>query len=182
MSLVSCEVDIKSQLNTNLVIMEGVRPTSVVLPAAADAAPKSQDEEFDSTTTVSGGRKKRSAPKDEGDEKKEEDFKQPIGVALNSEENKFNEEQMEQDDDRMEGYSDPENMESMSKPWSVGHYGIFQLSDSHFCDSGYRWSRNVCHKNCSGETKDKSYFDSFSKRKDNLHILRIVVFLFSSLY
>ncbi|RVE76563.1 hypothetical protein OJAV_G00009960 [Oryzias javanicus] len=157
-ALVSCEVDRKSQLNTNLVIVEGIRPTSAVLPAATDA-PMSPEEESASITAVSmsntpGGRKKRSASDQKSNDKEEEDPEEPMGVALNSEENKFNEEEMQQDDDRLGSEMDERSMDAMSKPWSLGYYGIFQLSDSHFCNSGYRWSRNVCHKNCSAFTDD----------------------------
>ncbi|XP_024145741.1 uncharacterized protein LOC112157301 isoform X1 [Oryzias melastigma] len=158
-ALVSCEVDRRSQLNTNLVIVEGIRPTSAVLPAATDAPIMSPEEEFASTTTVSmsnipGGRKKRSASENRSNKEDEEDSEEPMGVALNSEENKFNEEEMQQDDDRMESDNGEQSMESMMKPWSLGYYGVFQLSDSHFCNSGFRWSRNVCHKNCSAFTDD----------------------------
>lgn len=34
---------------------------------------------------------------------------------------------------------------------SVGFYGIFQLSDRYFCDSGENPSRNRCGTSCSGE-------------------------------
>ncbi|XP_026166156.1 alpha-lactalbumin-like [Mastacembelus armatus] len=40
------------------------------------------------------------------------------------------------------------------KPWSLGLYGLFQLSDGYFCDSGYRWSRNKCGTACSAFTDD----------------------------
>uniref|UniRef100_A0A3B3WIS8 Lysozyme n=1 Tax=Poecilia mexicana TaxID=48701 RepID=A0A3B3WIS8_9TELE len=30
-------------------------------------------------------------------------------------------------------------------------YGIFQLSDGYFCDSGNHLSRNLCQKSCTGE-------------------------------
>ncbi|XP_047430716.1 uncharacterized protein LOC124999739 isoform X2 [Mugil cephalus] len=39
-------------------------------------------------------------------------------------------------------------------PWSIGYYGLFQLSDGHFCNSGYRWSRNVCNTTCTAFADD----------------------------
>ncbi|XP_051801638.1 uncharacterized protein LOC127533171 [Acanthochromis polyacanthus] len=39
-------------------------------------------------------------------------------------------------------------------PWSIGFYGLFQLSDSYFCDSGYRWSINSCNTSCTAFTDD----------------------------
>ncbi|XP_030606637.1 uncharacterized protein LOC115795023 [Archocentrus centrarchus] len=40
------------------------------------------------------------------------------------------------------------------KPLSLGLYGLFQLSDKQFCDSGYRRSRNVCRTSCTAFTND----------------------------
>lgn len=51
--------------------------------------------------------------------------------------------------------SSEENAEAehtVIKPWSLGLYGLFQLPDSHFCYSAYRWSRNVCGTNCTGKS------------------------------
>ncbi|XP_034544246.1 uncharacterized protein LOC117816187 [Notolabrus celidotus] len=44
--------------------------------------------------------------------------------------------------------------EGNQKPWSLGTYGVFQLSDGYFCDSGHRWSRNKCNTTCSAFTDD----------------------------
>ncbi|XP_023124699.2 E3 ubiquitin-protein ligase HUWE1 [Amphiprion ocellaris] len=40
------------------------------------------------------------------------------------------------------------------RPWSIGFYGLFQLSDSYFCDSGYRPSINRCKTSCTAFTDD----------------------------
>ncbi|XP_034446504.1 lysozyme C-like isoform X2 [Hippoglossus hippoglossus] len=37
---------------------------------------------------------------------------------------------------------------------SFGLYGLFQLSDIHFCDSGYRLSKNRCNTSCTAFTDD----------------------------
>lgn len=35
---------------------------------------------------------------------------------------------------------------------SKGLYGLFQLSDRKFCDSGLCPSKNMCHASCKGES------------------------------
>ncbi|AWP05016.1 putative ataxin-2 -like, partial [Scophthalmus maximus] len=37
---------------------------------------------------------------------------------------------------------------------SLGFYGLFQLADSFFCNSGYRWSKNKCNAPCEAFTDD----------------------------
>lgn len=95
---------------------------------------------------------------------------------LNLEESKFDEEQMEDDDNKMsddEDESEEESQEDLEdaderggrmrrdtnerkiqkrSTWSLKYYGLFQLSDSHFCQSEDRWSRNVCNSTCSGKS------------------------------
>ena len=82
---------------------------------------------------------------------------------LNEEENKFDEEEMQKDDERLDGEDSTEdgsiNMDrghhskhgKKTRAWSLSYYGLFKLRDSHFCDSGFRWTRNVCRTSCSGE-------------------------------
>ncbi|XP_029949358.1 location of vulva defective 1-like [Salarias fasciatus] len=77
---------------------------------------------------------------------------------LNEEEDKFDEEQMMRDDNTLETSSSEEDESGVcnvqSNNWSLGYYGIFTLPDSHFCCSGYRWSRNVCQTDCRAFTDD----------------------------
>ncbi|MEQ2241716.1 hypothetical protein ILYODFUR_028180 [Ilyodon furcidens] len=107
------------------------------------------------------------------------------GETLNEIENRFDEEEMAEDDeymskedsfeeDRFLGRRDPYKITL----WSLGSYGIFQLRDSHFCDSGYRWSRNLCQKSCTDFTDDditddidcflKEFFDGYLLRTRSL--------------
>ncbi|XP_071361282.1 high mobility group nucleosome-binding domain-containing protein 5-like isoform X1 [Trachinotus anak] len=68
----------------------------------------------------------------------------------NGEDEESNGEDGEQGDmDEQETEADVEQM-----PWSLGYYGLFQLTDSHFCASGYRWSRNKCSTACTAFTDD----------------------------
>ncbi|KAG7220263.1 hypothetical protein INR49_018319 [Caranx melampygus] len=62
----------------------------------------------------------------------------------------------EEDDDVEEEEEEVQMSEEVVKrmPWSLGHYGLFQLTDSHFCDSGFRWSRNKCNATCTDFADD----------------------------
>lgn len=86
-----------------------------------------------------------------------------------------------EEDDNGERENKRESSESSEEDqqttvWSLGKYGIFQLTDSYFCNSGYRWSRNVCHTACSGEfmqkwqTKEISW-QSYFPNSDILHVI-----------
>ncbi|KAG7235725.1 hypothetical protein INR49_002294 [Caranx melampygus] len=61
-----------------------------------------------------------------------------------------------EDDDVEEEEEEVQMSEEVVKrmPWSLGHYGLFQLTDSHFCDSGFRWSRNKCNATCTDFADD----------------------------
>ncbi|XP_032419817.1 pre-mRNA-splicing factor 38B-like isoform X2 [Xiphophorus hellerii] len=58
-------------------------------------------------------------------------------------------------------------------------YGIFQLSDGYFCDSGNNLSRNLCQKSCTDFTNDditddiecflKAFFDGYLRRPRSHH-------------
>ncbi|XP_035515199.1 300 kDa antigen AG231 [Morone saxatilis] len=126
------------------------------------------------TSTTAGGsmRRKREADASEEDVSFED--------MLQEEENKFDEEEMENDDNKMEDEDEDEDEVSNEvesdeqkedrkrnkrsvrrwkpkknlRPWSLGYYGLFQLTDSYFCNSGYRWSKNVCGTSCDAFTND----------------------------
>lgn len=65
----------------------------------------------------------------------------------------------EEEEDDIEGDGEINNMLSKRKRRSVpsqcqpgtGFYGIFQLSDRIFCDSGENPTKNLCRTKCSGE-------------------------------
>ncbi|KAL3980383.1 large subunit ribosomal protein L32 [Sarotherodon galilaeus] len=48
--------------------------------------------------------------------------------------------------------SSEEDSKENTKPLSLGLYGLFQLSDSLFCNSGLRPSRNICRTSCNSFT------------------------------
>ncbi|XP_077379450.1 uncharacterized protein LOC144020164 [Festucalex cinctus] len=81
---------------------------------------------------------------------------------LNEEENRFDEEVLAIADDKL-GDDDGDvvddgglgsGAETFQKDWSLGYHGIFQLSDSYFCQSSARWSQNVCKSSCSAFSDD----------------------------
>ncbi|XP_077427841.1 uncharacterized protein LOC144055600 [Vanacampus margaritifer] len=75
---------------------------------------------------------------------------------LNEEENQFDEEMLVIADDQLSADDDGlgSGSEMSQTDWSLGHYGLFQLSDSYFCQSSARWSRNVCQSPCAAFTDD----------------------------
>ncbi|XP_010728592.3 protein let-653-like [Larimichthys crocea] len=143
--------------------------TTTEATAPESGAPRSTLEPNQTATELGKRRRKRGADSSQSDEPNE--LESSLEEILNQEENLFDEEEMEQDDNRTD--SDEESSEQGSvesgqrkkrfvprwKPkrrrtWSLGYYGLFQLSDSHFCDSGYRWSHNRCQTSCSAFTDD----------------------------
>lgn len=80
---------------------------------------------------------------------------------LKNEKSLFDENELKQDNYRMcdedKDSDEKDNKRQGSKhdkrqPWSLGLYGLFQLSDGHFCLHPYRCSRNVCRTDCRGES------------------------------
>ncbi|CAN9493110.1 unnamed protein product [Ophioblennius macclurei] len=178
-----CEVNRRTQLQTDTVSVIGSRITTTDKPTTTTTttppttttttttpSPRSNREE------IGGRRRQRAAVmedegsgmvmtttnnqmksvKDEADEGS--GTSTTIEDELNKEEDKFNEGQLMRDDNTLEAdSSEEENRSTCSyklSDWSLGYYGIFTLSDSHFCCSGYRWSRNVCKTNCRAFTDD----------------------------
>ncbi|XP_051240835.1 BAG domain-containing protein Samui-like [Dicentrarchus labrax] len=152
-------------------------------PQPTTQEPTTQEPTTEATTTVSvttvprtnttrSMRRKREADVSEEDMSFEE--------MLEEEENKFDEEEMENDNNKMEDEDEDEDEVSNEvesdeqeedgkrnkrsarrwkpkkklRPWSLGFYGLFQLSDSYFCNSGYRWSKNACGTSCDVFTDD----------------------------
>ncbi|KAM3622602.1 uncharacterized protein V6R79_000921 [Siganus canaliculatus] len=62
-----------------------------------------------------------------------------------------------------------------SKPWSLGFYGLFQLRDSFFCNSGYRISRNVCNITCDAFTDEDIMNDVECLAKTGYWWMRVAV-------
>eukprot|EP00064_Thunnus_orientalis_P022520 superscaffoldBa00007648_g22718 len=138
-----------------------------------------------------------------GEEAETTEMDESLEEMFNEEESKFDEEEMMEDDNRMgdeDEESDEEDIENEQeleeggkrkkrfvprskpkrkpkrkwKPWSLGFYGLFQLSDSTFCDSGYRWTRNVCKTSCKAFTDDniEDDIDCFVKSRYWLFLLK----------
>ncbi|XP_041825145.1 bypass of stop codon protein 1-like [Melanotaenia boesemani] len=159
----------RSHFNTNLVTVYGDRkPTTTATPTTLTTAGNNVtivDTTTTSTTnsttttspstanatitnsgsasniTASGSRIKRDAPREN---KKKSKSKESLVSS--------NEKEMEDDEHEDDEEDSPENKPMMGS--SLGYYGIFQLSDSHFCDSGYRSSKNLCRSSCSAFADD----------------------------
>lgn len=140
----------KSSLSTSLVNVEGIRPT--MTPALPET--KGREPTTKATTVAPTARVTTTTTTDGPDSSRHES--EESQESLNDMENKFDEEEMERDDERISKESSSEEGESSHlkmRLWSLGYYGIFQLRDSLFCDSGYRWSKNLCGKPCTGGFK-----------------------------
>ncbi|XP_014868501.1 PREDICTED: uncharacterized protein LOC106933634 isoform X2 [Poecilia mexicana] len=58
------------------------------------------------------------------------------------------------DSSESEDMSNEDSSESYETTAASASYGIFQLSDGYFCDSGNHLSRNLCQKSCTDFTDD----------------------------
>ncbi|XP_007544359.1 alpha-lactalbumin-like [Poecilia formosa] len=73
--------------------------------------------------------------------------------------------------------SNEDSSESYETTAASASYGIFQLSDGYFCDSGNHLSRNLCQKSCTDFTDDDitddiecfltAFFDGYLRRSDS---------------
>ncbi|XP_041825121.1 uncharacterized protein LOC121629552 [Melanotaenia boesemani] len=165
LAIVICEVEGKSHFVTDLTKVYGERRPTTTVPSTADnitiveipttttttANPVNTNSGTASNSAAGGSRKKRDARKKT---KKKSSHEESLADIMNDEENKFNEVEMMQDDEHMGDHKDSSHEVSAIESWSLGFYGVFQLSDSHFCNSGYRWSRNLCRSSCSAFTDD----------------------------
>ncbi|XP_051940537.1 uncharacterized protein LOC127613515 [Hippocampus zosterae] len=73
---------------------------------------------------------------------------------LNEEENMFDEQMLVIADDKLSADEDDGSDRLFQMEWSLGHHGLFQLSDSYFCQSTARWSQNACNSTCDAFTDD----------------------------
>ncbi|XP_029134244.2 processed variable antigen [Labrus bergylta] len=123
-------------------------------------------------TTLEAGKKRR---KREAGNCKEYDLTMDLYEMVNTLETNFDEELImkaenridEEDDDSNEAFGDmldPEEsgksedggfrIHKMTKLWSLGNYGVFQLSDGYHCNSDYRLSVNECNTSCNAFADD----------------------------
>lgn len=70
-----------------------------------------------------------------------------VNTTLESNSTSSSEEESGQINRGVEDSSEEENL----TPLSLSLYGLFQLSDRKFCDSGYCPSENLCNTSCTGE-------------------------------
>ncbi|XP_022623403.1 uncharacterized protein LOC111238253 [Seriola dumerili] len=141
------------------------KPTTVKKTTSKPTTTEPETTEPSQTTLLSPSsrRRKREAGA-MSNESISTDMVNNMDELLNEEESNFDEDELMQDDNKMteEEERDGEDGEKgevdeadvKQVPWSLGYYGLFQLSDSHFCDSGYRWSRNKCSTACTAFTDD----------------------------
>nr|XP_019969506.1 PREDICTED: nucleolin-like [Paralichthys olivaceus] len=110
-----------------------------------EEVPKEDDEE----DTEEEEEDTEEVPKEDDEEDTEEE-----------EEDTEEEEFQEEDEHEVEG---GERQKRALRGWrrrkkiarrSLGLYGLFQLSDSYFCSSGYRWSKNKCNTSCAAFSDD----------------------------
>ncbi|CAI5662123.1 unnamed protein product [Oreochromis niloticus] len=122
--------------NTNSTTIDLTNTTTATntstIPTTANSTISSGNTTFVSNSTTGMKRRRRDA--DSSSEK----------------ENKFSEEEHE-DDSEME---DEDETSSEDDDESKNLYGLFQLSDREFCDSGYCPSKNMCHASCTAFTDD----------------------------
>ncbi|XP_061687218.1 uncharacterized protein LOC133506772 isoform X2 [Syngnathoides biaculeatus] len=115
-----------------------------------------------------------------GDEESTVDFHMEdwrrLMELLNEEENAFDEEQLRIADDKLSADGFGGGSEMFQVNWSLGYHGIFQLSDSYFCQSSARFSQNVCNSTCSAFTDDDftNDLDCFVDSLYWLYVLRTV--------
>ncbi|KAI3352583.1 hypothetical protein L3Q82_005523 [Scortum barcoo] len=106
-------------------------------------------ERFREEILALGSRRRREA-KSMSEEDDSNELDRSLEKMLSNKDRRTNADDQDEDDESDEG--DEERKPSDS--WSLGYYGIFQLFDSLFCDSGYRSSRNVCRTSCTAFTDD----------------------------
>ncbi|KAI3353549.1 hypothetical protein L3Q82_020067, partial [Scortum barcoo] len=149
-----------------------INATTTTTTATATATNATTTSPTPNTTTPGLRRRREAESMSEEDDTTKLD--RSLGEMLSNEdrrtdddESDANEEDEEEEDESDEGDEDeqeengkrkkqsrPKKKRRPSSAWSLGYYGIFQLFDSLFCDSGYRSSRNVCRTSCTAFTDD----------------------------
>ncbi|XP_060905099.1 location of vulva defective 1-like [Labrus mixtus] len=123
-------------------------------------------------TTLEAGKKRR---KREAGNCKEYDLAMDLYGMVNTLESIYDEEIImkaenkinDEDDDSNEAFGDMLDSEESGKSeagafripkktklWSLGHYGVFHLSDGYHCNSDYRLSVNKCNTSCNAFADD----------------------------
>ncbi|XP_035856367.1 uncharacterized protein LOC118494861 [Sander lucioperca] len=179
LAIVICELNSRSRLNTGLVKVFGKRrttttakPTTMVITQPTTTQPTTtQSTTTEPTTTqptttaptttqpiptgtnrtgAGNNRRKREASSEESDSV-EMDLR--LEELLNWHNETADEDEAEKGGERKKRSSKDRSSEE-TKQSSFGLYGIFQLSDETFCNSGYRSSKNKCNTACNAFTDD----------------------------
>ncbi|KAF1394569.1 hypothetical protein PFLUV_G00002400 [Perca fluviatilis] len=95
------------------------------------------------------GSDKRDEDEDEDSDERDEDEAEEGGKRK-----KRSSEKRSSEDRSSEDRSSEDRSSEETKLSSLGLYGIFQLSDKTFCNSGYRSSKNKCNTTCDAFTDD----------------------------
>ncbi|KAG7463281.1 hypothetical protein JOB18_025553 [Solea senegalensis] len=99
----------------------------------------------------------------EGEESEESDEDEGYEASDESEDEESDEQDSEVSDEDEESKESGTRSKRSYRQWrprkrrprlSKGFYGLFQLADSTFCDSGYRRTRNKCRTDCLAFTDD----------------------------
>ncbi|XP_019745256.1 uncharacterized protein LOC109527664 [Hippocampus comes] len=93
---------------------------------------------------------------------------------LNEEENMFDEQMLVIADDKLSADEDDGSGKLFQMEWSLGYHGLFQLSDSYFCQSTARWSQNACNSTCDAFIDDDitNDVDCFVKTQSWMNLFR----------
>ncbi|XP_005951666.1 uncharacterized protein LOC102300312 [Haplochromis burtoni] len=157
LAIIVCEVDRISHLNTSLVNVLGKRTTTTLKPttpsttavtltttgATTLTSTNSTTTAITTTTTVMTTNSTISSVNTTLVSNSTSGMKRRKRHAHSS-----SEEEIGQIGGGEEDSSEEENL----KPSSLGLYGLFQLPDNIFCNSGLRPSRNVCRTSCNSFT------------------------------
>ncbi|XP_035856365.1 uncharacterized protein LOC118492954 [Sander lucioperca] len=183
LAIVICEANSRSRLNTNLVKVLGKRTTTTTATPTTTQPTTTQPILTDASTLVINRRKRdvtgEESDSAEMDHSEERFIKKSSSLSLglygifkmseetvgeeSSKESSISDEDEdsdEKDEDETEegGKRKKRSIEDQSseetKQSSLGLYGIFQLSDETFCNSGYRSSKNKCNTTCDAFTDD----------------------------
>lgn len=198
---VICEVEMSSHLNSSLVRVVSQRRTAtpkpttttpaISEPSEADA-PNPTSESNPMAPGAGGVRARRDADTSSLEDMPDEEESQSDEEELEQDEDAVDSSDEESDEDEEEGDEDEQELEEGGKrkkrfslkwrprrkrgPRSQSLYGLFQLSDRHYCESLHHRSKNRCETTCEGES------DAQKKREitnDFNHISCMIISVFS---
>ncbi|XP_041789698.1 uncharacterized protein LOC121604285 [Chelmon rostratus] len=179
LATVICEVEMSSHLNSSLVRVVSQRRTAtpklttttpaISEPSEADA-PNPTSESNPTAPGAGGVRARRDADTSSLEDMPDEEESQSDEEELEQDEDAVDSSDEESDEDEEEGDEDEQELEEGGKrkkrfslkwrprrkrgPRSQSFYGLFQLSDRHYCESLHHRSKNRCETTCEAFTDD----------------------------